>query len=364
MRFRRISRGYPPSLLAGLLLICASLSAQTEPTASEIVGRNIKAAGGREKLAQVQTLSFRAGSRTYSVGPNGTLKILRGFQPPVVFEVVLVAGDRARRNSMNRVTEITGTEKARLRWNARLYQGAFSLANFSDRLTWRGIKTYGPARYYCLTAVEDGLEAAFYVDVRDDLLKRVVFKSADKAEKSEFVQEFGDHKEAVGLMLPTSLFTTQVGVSGTEGSTSSGISDVAVNRALEPEFFSSLEINVGRTEIAEGDFKGNVIYSGSEDMAVIALLNCTPEVMAGTGFKSGDPVVCLYGQERVPAVFYASQDDASQAGAFARSVAHLAWGEESGGFYYLYFTAPTEADVRRAVEKFTVLMPIEIKRAR
>jgi len=364
MNKKRTWRKWQTIACAFHLSFCLSLLSQQEPSVADLVGKNIQAAGGRDKLVQIKNFSFRAESRQYFIAADGTMKTLMGFKPPVTIEAVSVKGDQSSRNFMNQISEVTGNEKLRLKMIAKLYGGAFTLANFSKILSWQGEKSYGAIKFYCLASTESGMQTTFYIDNNDYFIKRVVFSGSDKESgKFEFIYEYDGYKDVSGIRLPTSLFVTQVGFSGNAVSSRSEISDIVINPQLDPEFYSRLEINAGEVKTEDGGLRGNILHYDSEGKAIFMLINYTPETMIKTGFKSNDRLLLTYGKIEMPIVYYATQDEAINAGVYSNGAAHLTCGgSETRGLFYIFISYPSDAEVTRALQDIQPLLPIEIKK--
>src|SRR5512143_2688690 len=204
---------------AGTLILLASaalLTAQTDLSLKDIVRKNVDAAGGKAKLAQVKTLSFRTGSARNFVSAAGDLKIVTG-KDPVVTEAVLVAGEKVVRDSFGVKSEVTGPQATVYRTMAKLYAGLFSLARFEGRLELVGVKSFGPEKLYQLTLKGPGGPVAvhFYLRADDFLLKRLVFLgTTPDGDKYEVNYDFAPFEEAEGFTLPRSWFDSQVGTRG------------------------------------------------------------------------------------------------------------------------------------------------------
>ena len=250
-------RTFRQSWAAGSLSALSSaalIAAQASPSLKDILSKNIEAAGGKEKLAQVKTLSFRTGGTQNFVSSAGELKVLSG-KDPVVTEAILIAGGKVVRNSFGVVSEVTGPQATVYQTMAKLYAGLFSLARFEGQLQLVGVKSFGPEKLYHLTlkAPAGPVAVHFYLRADDFLLKRLVFSgTTPDGDIYEVNYDFAPFEEVEGLKLPLSWFASQVGTSGnlTE------MSEVKTNVALDKGFFAKAETNIGRTEASPGQMKG------------------------------------------------------------------------------------------------------------
>ncbi len=282
-------------------------------SAAEVVKRNIDAAGGPDALARMRTLSFASGADFYSVSADGRMKIRSSFELPVVFQTVLVEPSGARRNSLGRIEEIRGMDRVRLRALARLAGGAFTLKNFAGPWTSTGVRTYGPRRYYVLTASDDGTGLTFNVDAEDFLVKRLVLNGGEGgSENWELSIELGPPQAAGGLNVPSMIFVSRPGISQTSSPGPRPIVLVKANEALPADFFETLEVNAGETQAAAGRLKGRVLGALFEpgDLFVRIFTNWTEKEVLASGLKSGEMLTLRSGGGEFESRFLFVEDDA------------------------------------------------------
>ncbi len=295
---------------AGILILLGAASmaaAQDSLSLKDILRKNIEASGGKAKLTQVKTLSFRTGGARNVVSSTGELKITRGREP-VVTEAILVAGGRVVRNSFGVLSEVTGPQATVYQTMAKLYAGLFSLALFEDRLQLAGVKSFGPEKLYQLTskAPVGPVAVHFYLRADDFLLKRLVFSgTAPDGDIYEVNYDFGPFEDVEGLKLPLSWFASQVGTRGdlTE------MSEVKTNVALDKSFFAKAETNVGRTESSPGQMKGNVLDWNASPFGLAIVTNRTRKDVDAAGLRTGDKLVLLIAEEEYPLAFYAQSSE-------------------------------------------------------
>lgn len=283
------------------------------PSAAEVVKRNIEAAGGADVLARVRSLSFVSGADFYAVSADGRMKIRSSFELPVVFQAVLVEPSGIRRNSLGRIEEILGMDRARLRALARLASGAFTLKNFAGPWTSTGVRTYGPRRYYVLRASDDGTGLTFNVDAEDFLVKRLVLDGSEGGgEGWELSIELGPPQAAEGLNVPSMIFLTRPGTSQTASPGPRPLAQVKVNEALPPDFFESLEVNAGETQAGPGRLTGRVLGALFEpgDLFVRIFTNWTEEDVRASGLKSGEMLTLRSGGGEFESRFLFVESDA------------------------------------------------------
>ena len=295
---------------AGIVIFLAAVSlAATQASLSlqDILRRNVEASGGKVKIAEIKTLSFRTGGVQNFVSAAGELKIVTG-KDPVVTEVVLVAGGKIVRNSFGIVSEVTGPQATVYQTMAKLYAGLFSLAKFEGQLELVGVKSFGPEKLYHLALKGPGgpVAAHFYLRADDFLLKRLVFLgTTPDGDKYEVNYDFAAFEEVEGLKLPRSWFDSQVGTRGnlTE------MREVKANVALGKDFFDKAETNIGRTEASPGQLKGNILDWNASPFGLTIITNWTRRDTEAAGLRTGDKLVLLLGEAEYPLAFYAQASD-------------------------------------------------------
>jgi hypothetical protein len=291
-----------------MLLAAVSLApAQADLSLKDILGKNLEASGGKARLAEVKTLSFRTGGTQNFVSAAGELKVLSG-KAPVVTEAVLVAGGKVVRNSFGVASEVTGPQAAVYETMARLYAGLFSLARFEGQLRLVGVESFGPEKLYHLTPKEPAgpVTVHFYLRTDDFLLKRLVFSgTTPEGDKYEVNYDFAPFEEVEGLRMPLSWFASQVGTRGnlTE------MSEVKANPALDKGFFAKAETNCGRTEASPGLLKGNVLDWNASPFGLTIVTNWTRKDVEAAGLRTGDKLALFIGDDEYRLAFYAQSNE-------------------------------------------------------
>src|SRR4030042_291379 len=238
------------SILAGMaaifliMVLSVSAAAGEDLSLKAMLQKNIEAAGGSEKLNQVQNLAFRTGNTRFVVAAGGNLKLSTG-KDPVVTEVILVKDGRVQRNSYNPVAEIPDPEKTIYLTLARLYAGLFSLWKYEGQLKLEGLAAFGPEKLYHLSLAKPGaVKVDFFLWPDDFRLKRLVFPGqTTDGGLHEVNTDFGPFELAEGLDMPLSWFSSQVGTRGNLAE----VSEVKLHQPLSGDFFSELKVNVGVT---------------------------------------------------------------------------------------------------------------------
>jgi len=340
----------------GLVIFLSSfllLYSQAGLSVKDIVERNIQAAGGKEALSKVKSYSFKHGLRTYYMATSGLMKLTDGKEP-IITEVMLVDGDKVKRNCFNNITEMAGLVKSIYQCLAKLRGGLFTLANFKDQLEFKGQKNFGPKIHYLLTTDIERLKVEFYLDADEYTLKRIVFKGFDQSRgKYEVNHDFGPYQEIDGIKIPSSWFSSQVGSRGR----SYGISDVKINPRLDKDFFSAIEVNVGDVKIAEGALNGNVIdFSFRRNMLQIST-NWTDRCIKGAGFKSKDKLILHLGDNEIEIDFYESFPPRETIGPGSKFLVPDRGSEN----YIIYLISP---EFKQLLEEIEPLLPIQVKKGK
>lgn len=334
--------------LIGSVLLSYSLS---NIQVNEILLKNIRAAGGKENLSMVKNYSFKYGSTTYYMSSDGSMKLTEG-KDPIVTEIILVVQDKVKRNCFNKVTEFKGIQKSTYQCLAQLRCGLFTLINFKDKLKFNGLKSFGPKKHYMLMTQVGNLDVDFYLDSDEFTLKRVVLKGfVPSRGKYEVNHDFGPYKEINGLKVPSSWFSSQV---GTRGRTYE-ISNVKLNQPLDKDFFSNIDLNVGKVEIAQGALSGNIIESGFRRNMLTIATNWTDECIKRAGFKAKDKLIFHISDMEIEVDFYESFPPRETLGPGAKFMVPNRRSEN----YLIYLISP---EFRQLAEKLEPLMPVKVKK--
>ena len=345
--------GRPGAAILSLLILASAAWAQADLTLKDLMEKNIQAVGGREKLSLIRNISFKTGGTRYTAAPTGELKMTTGKEP-VITEATLVQGDSVRRNSFQAVSELSGIPKAVNLVLAKLYAGVFTLKKFEKELTFHGLKSYGPEKFYLLTAKSDPLSVDFFLRADDFCLKRLVFRGATpEGDKYEVNYDFGPFEDAEGLKIPLTWFSSQVGTRGTLAE----VSEVKINQLLDPDFFAKLEVNIGTAEAGPGRLKGNVLDFGGSPAGFSITTNWTRSDVEKAAFRSGDKLA--FGGEGFAEelVFYASPTELPSQEILAKGARFLAPSPRGGEIYIIQFIA---VDAAQLASKLKVLAAIEI----
>ncbi|HCS46828.1 MAG: hypothetical protein A2V45_05565 [Candidatus Aminicenantes bacterium RBG_19FT_COMBO_58_17] len=351
------------SILAGtaaavfLLMALGSLSSAGEDLSLKaIVQKNIEASGGREKLSQVQNLTFRTGNTRFVVAAGGELKLSTG-KDPVVTEVILVKDGRVQRNSYNSVAEIPDPEKTVYLTSARLYAGLFSLWKFEGQLKLEGLAAFGPEKLYHLTLAKPGaVKVDFFLRPDDFRLKRLVFQGqTTDGDIYEVNTDFGLFEPAEGLNIPLSWFSSQVGTRGNLAE----VTEVKLNQLLPGDFFSRLEVNVGATEAGPGQLKGNVLDFNSSPYGLSISTNWRKVDIEKAGLRTGDKLSFLVEGVESEVVFYASSGEVPNQNELAQGARLMMPMPRGGNTYVIQFIAVDTASI---APKLKPLAPIEARK--
>ncbi|MFB0565101.1 MAG: hypothetical protein ACETWK_05415 [Candidatus Aminicenantaceae bacterium] len=345
---------YISSLLYALGSFLFSYS-QGEFSVREIVEKNIQAAGGKEKLAQVKNYSFKSGLTTYYFSFDGQMKMVTG-KDPVITEVIIVDQDKVKRNCFKNITEFSGLQKHTFQVLAELRSGLFTLMKFEGRLRVQGLKRFGPEKHYQLSTSIGDLQVDFYIDEEEFTLRRLVLRGFEpESGRYEVNHDFGPFQDIDGVRIPSSWFRSQV---GTRGSTYE-ISEVKMNETLEKGFFSNIDVNVGEVTASEGFLKGNIVDFRTMRNNLFITTNWTKECIERAGFKTDDRLLLFLEGVEVELVFYASSSELPPRSSFPQGAKIMFLDERQGESHIIYFYA---TDFSQIVEKLEPLLPIQVKR--
>ena len=339
-----------------LMALSVPASAGEDLSLKAMLQKNIEAAGGSEKLSQVQNLSFRTGNTRFVVAAGGELKLSTG-KDPVVTEVILVKDGRVQRNSYNTATEISGPEKTVYLTLARLYAGLFSLWKFDGQLELEGLAAFGPEKLYHLTLAKPGaVKVDFFLRPDDFRLKRLVFqgKTSD-GDIYEVNTDFGPFEAVEGFNMPLSWFSSQVGTRGNLAE----VTEVKLNQPLSGDFFSELKVNVGTTEAGPGQLKGNVLDFNSSPYGLSVSTNWRKNDIEKAGLRTGDKLSFLLEGVESEVAFYATPGEIPNQNELAQGARLMMPMPRGGDTYVIQFIA---VDTAQIASKLKPLMPIEIRK--
>ena len=339
-----------------LPVLCILSSAGEDLSLKAIVQNNIEASGGREKLSQIQNLSFRTGDTTLVVAASGELKLSTG-KDPVVTEVILVKDGRVQRNSYNTITDIRDPEKTVYQTLAGLYAGLFSLVKFEGNLKLEGLKSFGPEKLYHLTPDRPGsVDVGFFLRSEDFRLKRLVFRGkTSDGDIYEVNTDFGPFEPVENIMMPLSWFSSQVGTRGNLAE----VTGVKLNQPLSGDFFSELKVNVGVAEAGPGQLKGNVLDFNSSPFGLMVSTNWRKNDIEKAGLRSGDKLSFLVEGVESEVVFYASPSEMPSQNELAQGARLMMPMPRGGDTYIIQFIA---VDTAAIAAKLKPLAPIEIRK--
>lgn len=319
--------------------------------ADRIVEQNILAAGGKANLSKIKNYSFTYGPTTYYLSTDGVMKLTEG-QAPIITEVILIGKDKAQRNCFNNISEYSGLQKSIYQCLAYLRAGLFTLRHFQGQLEYHGLKSFGPQKLHMLSTKAGDLEAEFYINSEDYLLKRLVLKGYDEEQnKHEENHDFGPYQEVEGVKIPSSWFASQVGIRGS----SVEISDIKINQPLEEGFFSNLDVNVGEVEIGQGSLKGNIVQSSFRRNILTIDTNWTEVCIQKAGFKAEDKLVLLVADTELEIDFRESFPPRNELGPGSKFMTP----NRRGDNYLIYLISP---EFSQLAEQLDTLMPIRLKK--
>jgi hypothetical protein len=247
------------------------------------------------------------------------MKVSTAFEPAVIYDILTVNGESVRRNSMNRIEELSDFERGRWIVLGRLFGGAFSLKNFSDRLADGGTRTFGPETVRVLRIETAGVAAEFHLGAADALVKRIVLRGRDKnGAAAEEVMELGDPVETAGFRIPSQIFISRVGVQGTGSPAAQSIADVKIDPAVPAGFFDEMTVSIGQKMVSSGKLEGRVLtpFFSDDDHFVAIFTNWTPEDFRAAGIADGDRVRFSVGGTEIEVKYFSSENAVNDPGVY------------------------------------------------
>lgn len=283
---------------------------ETDKKVTEIISNNISASRLKENMNRVKYFSFQTGSTTYTANSDGSLKVCFSLQNPAVYEVILIEDKKVRKNSLNTITHLKGIEQRRWICLAKLFSGLFTLKNFPGPWLYIGVKTYGREQFHVLAASVAGLQAFVYIDSNDFLVKQLVLNAKDsqgRPWKQSCV--FGDYIKFEGIYLPQVIYFSRIGVKGAGAPRSQTASHFRINPELPGDFFTTMDINIGKKSVKSGQINGQVIGAFFyDDFFTLIFTNWNLDDLRSGGFKSGDHVIISSGDLNFVAWYYEIED--------------------------------------------------------
>lgn len=345
-------------LVLGLCAISPGRDLPSADDVSDIVRRNIAAAGGAERLAAIRNLSFAAGINAFTVTPAGTMKIVARGLPPAVFEVTLIEPGLIRRNRLNEMVEVLDLEKARLTLYTRLFGGCFTLSNFASGLRFEGTRRFGSETFIRLSAAVPPATVDFDLDTAEGLLRQIALRGTnpDGSRYEEFF-DMGPYREVEGVKMPASWFRSQVGGRGEVFE----ISDVSFNVALDKDFFTTLAVNAGEVKIGEGTLEGHALSVLDQGRSFVLLTNWTPGQAQRAGLVSGSALSLKIEDLECDAVYFARSNEVESANAYQPGAKIVTFDPQRGNTLWILFFSPSPEETAAVKGKVKGLSPISLR---
>lgn len=325
---------------------------QQDYSLKELVEKNIKASGGKEKILQIKNFSFKAGQQTYNISSDCRMKITFG-RDPVITEVILVDRENVKRNILNEITEFKDLSRDSYQGLTMLYSGLFTLMKFENKLKFQGKKSLGPKKFYILTTQVGDLMVDLYLDPDEFTIRRMAFQGIDPGRgKYEVNHDFGPFKKIEDIKIPSSWFNSQLSTRGDLYE----ISDVKMNQSLEKEFFSKYDVNAGVVEIGQGSLKGNVVdFKSTSGNGIIISTNLRKDNMQKAGFKANEKLILKIDAEQIEIDFFDFQPPRS---AMAPGTKLIFPGPRGTGFIIQILSS----EYKDLIKELKLLLPIKVRR--
>jgi hypothetical protein len=331
---------------------------QAAVSVSDILKRNVAAAGGEERLASLRNLSLTAGGNVFYVTPAGTMKVVVQGLPPAVIEVILVDRDLILRNRLNEMVETPDVEKARFALYAKLFGGCFTLRNFASALRFEGTRRFGPESFYRLSAALPPMTAEFDLDTAGCLLRQVALRGTnpDGSRYEEFF-DMGPYRDFQGVKMPSSWFRSLVGGRGNL----SEVSDVSFDVPLDRDFFTTTAVNAGEVKVAAGVLEGNILNLLDQGGSFVVVTNWTPGQAEKAGLTSGAGLTLRIGDLEREAVFFARANEADSANAWQSGARIMTFDPQRGNVLWIEFFMPSPEETAAIKEKIKGLGPVAVR---
>lgn len=317
----------------------------------DVLERNTKAVGGKEKLSSISNISVKVGDVTIFASKEGKMKILKGKSPACV-EVLVLDGEKIIKNSIRGSEEVKGIEKVLNIFQAKIFSGIFTASSFGRDVKYNGMKNFGMKKFHELSTTIDGTNINLYIDNDDFLMKRAVLTFyTPENEKQEINYDFGPYFENEGIKVPSSWFVSRVGARGNLYE----IEEVRFNIDLPEQFFKDINLNIGNVQVSKGELKGNVIDFYERQGRLFIVSNWTKECFGNAGIETGEVVILKILGRDFELSFYQDMEDARRAGTLQRG--NLISKTPDTEFYTIFISEPSSLR-----ENLQILQPMELKK--
>ncbi|MBU0756273.1 MAG: hypothetical protein KJ645_14120 [Planctomycetes bacterium] len=284
-------------LICGLL--CAGLFAQEgspdpkrHAAALKVIGMNLDAVGGKDRLQAVQTLALKAGQSISLIKPKEmaaySLKKPDFLKRESPTDVLLITPDKKVFNIGDGETPIPPEQLVDTGFRVRLYNQAFSLLlweAYFDKAEYLGKKKYDDHEEYVvlIPGAEGGEDVTVHIDKETCLIDRVVFKIPhERANYLTSITRLRDYQIFDGIMFPTTIHFETVGWKGEEEQFV--IEDVKVNPGFEDEVFEQAKMDFGFLTCENGVLEGEV----RSTQYGLLFSNVADDHMKDLGVEDGD----------------------------------------------------------------------------
>jgi hypothetical protein len=282
----------------------------TSLTLADLIAKNIEAAGGKTKIDRIKYITFtvphtrlKEAETIYYAASTGVLKVVGNIKN-LIPRTIIVTQDGIKIADFSRSLELNDLEKVKLECFAKIFAGAFTLGKFEKGLTLKGLKRYGPEKFYLIKGTFGNHTVSFYINADDYLLKRVLFEGFDDIQGTyKSTSAFGNYIDIQGVKMPSTWFESYLGTAYSNINKEQKIMDIKINQEPAKGFFNRLDVNFGEVSAGKGSLKGNIIDSQTGSTVVIMTVNWTDEIVKQTGFKSGDRLLVQFAGEKYEAVY-------------------------------------------------------------
>jgi len=271
-----------------------------------IITGTVRAVGEKTLVESVRSLQFETRGQTYSILANGTMRIESALARPKVYESFLAKQNRVTRNRLGTEQVLDGSEAERISVLGRFYGGLFTLKPFSQELKLLGTKPYGTQTMVLLNLMGRTVQVTFHVNTKTHLVERVVFASLMAAESGvQWSYDFSDHRPEQGLMLPHSIFSSQIGTDGTGSPGPQTLQNVRFNPDLTAQDFAAPKVDIGAWKKEGETLVGEILFPMfDDDLFVWIFTNWGLSEIQMMGWQPGDILLINCGGIEFESTFF------------------------------------------------------------
>jgi hypothetical protein len=303
-------------LILGLLALGIKGLHPQEIGITDILGKNMAAVGGKEKIEAIKNVSFDIPGRYYKelktqylATGSGNLIIVE-YIDDLATAMTVLKNEKVTVKRFHSGDEMTVMDKVRIKCFSKLLSGGFSLKYFKGKLKYAGVKKLGLKSYHVLKTILDDHKIEFYVNTETQLLNRLVIKGDDKEKgRQESSYDFSNMKLVDGLNIPSSWYITSVGA-GPASNRTETMANFKINQKLDKNMYIDLKLNLGVFEVKKKFLKGNLIGLLKHPRGYfIYVTNWSDDILAQSEFKSKEPILLQFPTQKLDGLYLENPAD-------------------------------------------------------